>query len=198
MTSLTSFSISLASDTQEREKIQVISLLDSIILNHSAKLTMPPRKRQAPDSNPPASSSRRRSTRISSSGQTSRYFEADSDDDNSSIEGEFSAKRPRKSYGKRGAKRAKIVSDDDDGDDYQEEEAEENGAQDDDEEEEFGEDEAPRVTIIPKPQLRDIDGVPYEDDRLHNNTLLFLKDLKANNNRSWLKREFEAISYLCH
>ncbi|OTA95606.1 hypothetical protein M434DRAFT_196467 [Hypoxylon sp. CO27-5] len=36
-------------------------------------------------------------------------------------------------------------------------------------------------------QLRDTDGVDYEDTRLHKNTLLFLKDLRANNKRSWLK-----------
>lgn len=36
-------------------------------------------------------------------------------------------------------------------------------------------------------QLRDTDGVDYEDTRIHKNTFLFLKDLKANNRRNWLK-----------
>ncbi|KAI1208255.1 uncharacterized protein F4807DRAFT_432193 [Annulohypoxylon truncatum] len=35
--------------------------------------------------------------------------------------------------------------------------------------------------------MRDLDGIDYEDERLHKNTFLFLKDLKANNNRKWLK-----------
>lgn len=155
---------------------------------------MPPRKRQLPDTPPQTSSSRRRSTRISSSGQKSRYFEADSDEDDSGIDGEFSTSKPRTSRGKPKSKKAKIVADDDDDDDdedvYQDEEPDENGAQEEDEDEEDDdEDDGPRVTIIPKPKLRDIDGVPYEDEKLHKNTLLFLKDLKANNKRTWLKRE---------
>ncbi|KAI1371075.1 hypothetical protein F4677DRAFT_436698 [Hypoxylon crocopeplum] len=44
-----------------------------------------------------------------------------------------------------------------------------------------------RITFIPAVQLRDTGGVDYEDARLHKNTLLFLKDLKANNERGWLK-----------
>ncbi|XDG06204.1 hypothetical protein ABKA04_005819 [Annulohypoxylon sp. FPYF3050] len=43
------------------------------------------------------------------------------------------------------------------------------------------------ITFIPALKLRDLDGVDYEDERLHKNTFLFLKDLKANNNRKWLK-----------
>ncbi|KAI1473102.1 uncharacterized protein F4812DRAFT_411614 [Daldinia caldariorum] len=45
-----------------------------------------------------------------------------------------------------------------------------------------------RITFIPAIQLRDTGGVDYEDIRLHKNTFLFLKDLKANNQRSWLKK----------
>ncbi|RYP67811.1 hypothetical protein DL769_005673 [Monosporascus sp. CRB-8-3] len=58
---------------------------------------------------------------------------------------------------------------------------------DDDDDDEGSEDEDGRVTFIPLPQLRDTGGVDYEDTRLHRNTLLFLRDLKANNKRSWLK-----------
>ncbi|RYP89506.1 hypothetical protein DL770_004376 [Monosporascus sp. CRB-9-2] len=57
----------------------------------------------------------------------------------------------------------------------------------DDNDDEGSEDEDGRVTFIPLPQLRDTGGVDYEDGRLHPNTLLFLRDLKANNKRSWLK-----------
>ncbi|OTB10399.1 hypothetical protein K445DRAFT_323006 [Daldinia sp. EC12] len=49
-------------------------------------------------------------------------------------------------------------------------------------------DEENRITFIPAIQLRDTNGVEYEDTRLHKNTFLFLKDLKANNQRSWLKK----------
>ncbi|RYP30699.1 hypothetical protein DL767_006115 [Monosporascus sp. MG133] len=57
----------------------------------------------------------------------------------------------------------------------------------DEDDDEGSEDEDGRVTFIPLPQLRDTGGVDYEDARLHPNTLLFLRDLKANNKRSWLK-----------
>ena len=68
-----------------------------------------------------------------------------------------------------------------------------NGEEDedgDDAETEDDEDDEPQVTFIPLPQLRDTDGVEYEDTKVHPNTLLFLGDLKANNKRSWLKSEF--------
>ncbi|KAK7967112.1 uncharacterized protein PG986_001389 [Apiospora aurea] len=58
-------------------------------------------------------------------------------------------------------------------------------ASDDDDDDEF--DEGNRVTFEPLPQLRDTGGIEYEDTRIHPNTLVFLKDLKANNKRSWLK-----------
>jgi hypothetical protein len=45
----------------------------------------------------------------------------------------------------------------------------------------------PKVTIIPLPKAREAGGVPYEDGRIHENTMLFLKDLKANNNREWMR-----------
>ncbi|KAI1502124.1 hypothetical protein F5X99DRAFT_168342 [Biscogniauxia marginata] len=57
----------------------------------------------------------------------------------------------------------------------------------DEDEDDDDDDDGPRVTFIPLPKLRDTGGVEYEDTRLHRNTLLFLGDLKANNERSWLK-----------
>ncbi|KAK4569583.1 hypothetical protein LTR86_003346 [Recurvomyces mirabilis] len=41
--------------------------------------------------------------------------------------------------------------------------------------------------IIKKPKARTAGKTPYVDETLHPNTFLFLQDLKANNNRSWLK-----------
>jgi hypothetical protein len=43
------------------------------------------------------------------------------------------------------------------------------------------------VTIIPYEKLRPLDGVEYADYKVHRNTLLYLKDLKANNRRAWFK-----------
>jgi hypothetical protein len=41
--------------------------------------------------------------------------------------------------------------------------------------------------IIKKPKPRTPGKVPYSDITIHPNTMLFLKDLKANNDREWLK-----------
>lgn len=41
--------------------------------------------------------------------------------------------------------------------------------------------------IIKKPKARDAGNTPYTDDTIHPNTMLFLKDLSANNDRQWLK-----------
>ncbi|TLS24327.1 hypothetical protein PpBr36_08445 [Pyricularia pennisetigena] len=59
------------------------------------------------------------------------------------------------------------------------------GKEDDDDDDDDDEDNL--VTFIPHVKLRELDGVEYADEKLHKNTLLFLKDLKANNVRSWLK-----------
>ncbi|CAK7240618.1 MAG: hypothetical protein STHCBS139747_002063 [Sporothrix thermara] len=45
----------------------------------------------------------------------------------------------------------------------------------------------PRRTFIPHKKLRDLGGVDYSDHTVHPVTMLFLKDLKANNRREWLK-----------
>ncbi|KAF3055019.1 hypothetical protein GL218_07644 [Daldinia childiae] len=58
---------------------------------------------------------------------------------------------------------------------------------DSDDDDDDDDDDENRITFIPAIQLRDTDGVEYEDTRLHKNTFLFLEDLKANNQRSWLK-----------
>lgn len=136
---------------------------------------------------------RRRSLRVSSSAQKSQYFDADS-------ESEADA-REKKSRGKRRpAKKAKVEveseRDDRDGDDYQDEpEDAEAEAEDDDDDSESDDDAPPQVTFIPLPKMRDTGGIEYADDRLHPNTLAFLRDLKANNKRSWLKcRPFPSIS----
>lgn len=44
-----------------------------------------------------------------------------------------------------------------------------------------------REVFIEKPKARDPGDVPYEDNTLHPNTILFLKDLTKNNERQWLK-----------
>jgi hypothetical protein len=44
--------------------------------------------------------------------------------------------------------------------------------------------------VIKKPKARPAGKVPYSDGSIHPNTLLFLKDLKGNNDREWLKSEF--------
>lgn len=54
-------------------------------------------------------------------------------------------------------------------------------------EEDDDSDARPKVVFIPHAKIRDDGGVPYTDDLVHPNTLEFLKDLKANNVRSWLK-----------
>lgn len=68
----------------------------------------------------------------------------------------------------------------------------ESDAKDDDQEDEAesdSDDESKPMkrTVIPLPKLRDEGEVSYEDGKLHQNTLLFLKDLKKHNNREWMK-----------
>ena len=49
--------------------------------------------------------------------------------------------------------------------------------------------------VIKKPQARPAGKTPYEDETIHPNTLLFLKDLKANNERQWLKSKSRFPSF---
>ncbi|KAK3292503.1 uncharacterized protein B0H64DRAFT_467597 [Chaetomium fimeti] len=163
---------------------------------------MPSRKRKSapavkePPATPDAPATRRRSLRVSSTGKKSKYFEAGSESDAAE-----NGNTPKKGSGKgRPSKKAKIEieSDEngDDGDDYKEEDEEEEedaetgevvkpGAEESDEE--FDEDAPPKVTFIPRIQLRDTNGIAYADNTVHPNTLAFLRDLRANNKRSWLK-----------
>ncbi|KAM5348773.1 hypothetical protein ACJ41O_008596 [Fusarium nematophilum] len=133
---------------------------------------MPPRKRSAEA----VASPRRSSRRISAA--KSQYFEA-------SDETEESDPPPKKKRGRPPKKQAKR---EDSEEAYQDEpvpELEEEAIDDDGEEDD--EDAPPKVTIIPLEKMRDTEGVDYEDEKLHRNTLLFLGDLKANNRRPWLK-----------
>lgn len=41
--------------------------------------------------------------------------------------------------------------------------------------------------VIKKPKARDAGDTPYTDNTIHPNTMLFLEELAANNNRQWLK-----------
>lgn len=55
--------------------------------------------------------------------------------------------------------------------------------------------------IIKKPKAREAGDTPYTDDSIHPNTMLFLGDLAANNDRQWLKGEFATCTthiYLTH
>ena len=93
--------------------------------------------------------------------------ESDFDDDNSSGSDFETTKKQRKN------KKRKI----------------DNPSSDEDVDDEDSDEEArpPKVTIIPLPKAREAGDIPYEDGRLHENTMLFLKDLKANNNREWMR-----------
>lgn len=167
---------------------------------------MPGRKRKSPPATQPsaaadAPASRRRSLRVSSTGQKSKYFEAASESD----AGE-DGNTPKKGRVRgRPSKKAKVeIESDGDEDDYKEEED-----NDDDEagtagttkpeaeesDDEFDEGAPPKVTFIPLIQLRDTNGIEYEDHRVHPNTLAFLRDLKANNKRTWLKGESPRLAY---
>jgi hypothetical protein len=47
--------------------------------------------------------------------------------------------------------------------------------------------------IIKKPKAREAGDTPYSDDTIHPNTMLFLGDLAANNDRVWLKSTSHAL-----
>ena len=51
--------------------------------------------------------------------------------------------------------------------------------------------------IIKKPKAREAGATPYADDTIHPNTMLFLKDLAANNDREWLKSETSRSCIIC-
>jgi Ni/Co efflux regulator RcnB len=49
--------------------------------------------------------------------------------------------------------------------------------------------------VIKKPKARDAGDTPYLDHTIHPNTMLFLKDLMANNDRQWLKRRWRSTMF---
>ncbi|VUC33603.1 unnamed protein product [Clonostachys rosea] len=162
---------------------------------------MAARKRSAAEVDP--GQGRRRSGRISSTPQKSKYFQ-DSESEAREDDAPPPKKRGRPSKAaaleKKAKKRVekelededeynedeKSEEDQDDGDEYNDEKAEED-EEADEEEDDDDEDAPPKVRIVPLEKMRDTGGVEYEDNKIHKNTLLFLKDLKANNKRSWLK-----------
>ncbi|KAJ4419166.1 hypothetical protein N0V85_001122 [Neurospora sp. IMI 360204] len=172
---------------------------------------MPPRKRKAAaiahgdhDAVSTPDSSRRRSTRVSSSAKKSHYFEGDSDSDspeapaaaksnsnsNSKAKAKPTAAKPRQ----RGRpKKAKVDEypdedgDEDDEDAYHDEPVETQNNEEESEDDDDSASSPNKVTFIPIPKLRDLNGVAYSPNTIHPNTLLFLADLRRNNKRSWLK-----------
>ncbi|CAK7265348.1 hypothetical protein SEPCBS119000_001466 [Sporothrix epigloea] len=173
---------------------------------------MPARKKE--DSLTPEPANRRRSSRISLSDQKNKYVEDDDSEIDDLADGETSGGRKRTTVSstakpRNGASRAVDDGGDSDADAYQEDEEDE---EDEDDEEEDGDEEetksannkrkrsnqadsdsdgdggsAPRRTFIPHKKLRDLGGVSYFDDTVHPVSMAFLKDLKANNRREWLK-----------
>lgn len=49
--------------------------------------------------------------------------------------------------------------------------------------------------VIKRPKARPAGKVPYKDETIHPNTLLFLKDLEGNNNREWLKSTYRSLVF---
>lgn len=66
---------------------------------------------------------------------------------------------------------------------------------DHDDDDQDSDDEGPIVEFIPLPKLRDTGGIEYEPTTVHPNTMAFLADLKANNQRSWLKSPYPPPSH---
>lgn len=50
--------------------------------------------------------------------------------------------------------------------------------------------------VIERPKPRDAGKVPYSDHTIHPNTMLFLGDLRANNDREWLKSKMQLFFVL--
>jgi hypothetical protein len=127
----------------------------------------------------------RRSTRVSSvftkstpSKRKNETSESDFEDDNASGS-EFANTKKGKRV-KRQSKQTKV-----------------DRASPEEEEDSDGESRRPKVTIIPLPKAREAGDIPYEDGRIHENTMLFLKDLKANNNREWLRCDVPFLPVRC-
>lgn len=172
-------------------------------------LTMAARKRSAAEVDP--GQGRRRSGRISSTPQKSKYFqESESEDREDDAPPPRKRGRPSKAAAPAVKKKKRIEKESDDEDEYNEDEKseedqddgdeyndekpeEEEDGDDDEDEDEDDEDAPPKVRIVPLEKMRDTGGVEYEDNKIHKNTLLFLKDLKVNNKRSWLKCKLPSV-----
>lgn len=50
--------------------------------------------------------------------------------------------------------------------------------------------------VMDVPTAKDAGDTPYEDERIHPNTMEFLKDLKKNNRREWLKFHDAVFRYV--
>lgn len=185
---------------------------------------MPAAKRSAPVQ-AESTGTRRRSGRLSSTQLKSVYFESEDESEeqiagrkkratvskkrgrkalNESDEEEEDFKedseeeaevQPKKISRGRPTKKAKEESDEDQYHTPNEDEDNKDNDEDEDDDDDDDDDGPRKVTIIPLEKLRDTGGVPYEDHYVHKNTMLFLKDLKANNKRSWLK--CEQANYHC-
>ncbi|KAG6024035.1 hypothetical protein E4U41_001876, partial [Claviceps citrina] len=153
---------------------------------------MPARKRSAPE---PSTGGPRRSGRLVSGAYKSSYFEEEiMEEEEDALKSHDSqqpaAKRQRKALPKRQQQSKYKHKSGQDQCDEQPFADEAHGGEDpdDDDDDDGDDDDAPRkVEIIPLEKMRDTGGVDYADHKLHRNTLLFLKDLKANNRRAWLK-----------
>ena len=141
---------------------------------------MPARKRAAAEVD--SAPNRRRSGRISSTPKKSKYFEGSDDEASGAEDGVPPRKRGRPPKKLKNEESEEQYVDEDDEDDEAEVEEEDEDEDDDDEG-------VRKVVIKPLEQMRDTGGVDYEDQKVHKNSLLFLKDLKANNRREWLKCE---------
>ncbi|KAF4977506.1 hypothetical protein FZEAL_5984 [Fusarium zealandicum] len=144
---------------------------------------MPPRKRSAEEITGTRRSSRRTST------TKSQYFEGSDATEESDPPPKTKRGRPPKKKAKREVSEDRyedelVQEDGDEDDQYKDEPVEEPEEEEDDDDDE---DAPPKVTIIPLEKLRGTDGMDYEDEKVHKNTLLFLRDLRANNQRPWLK-----------
>ncbi|KAL6902691.1 hypothetical protein GGI43DRAFT_348993 [Trichoderma evansii] len=124
-----------------------------------------------------ATQTKKRGRKAANESEEEQQFKEDSEEE--------AEMQPKKKSRGRPAKKAKEESDEDQ---YHTPNEEEDNRDNDDDGDDDDDDDGPRkVEIIPLEKLRDTGGVPYEDHYVHNNTMLFLKDLKANNKRSWLK-----------
>ncbi|MBE3050368.1 hypothetical protein IMZ48_49310 [Candidatus Bathyarchaeota archaeon] len=144
---------------------------------------MPPRKRAAST----VLDEPRRSRRTTSTPKKSDYFEGGEESDDP-----LGGGKPEKPKGRRASakkptiKAEEVVSDEYEDDDAAKDEAGDEG-EGDEEEDDDEDDMDTKVTIVRIPGLRPDGGMEYADEYVHQNSRLFLKDLKQNNVRSWLK-----------